>query len=63
MALKFVIPYRLSDKRGKNDAAAICEVVTRPKMRFVPIKLVEQQGQLLVHCTRQGFVQPVIHIS
>ena len=41
MAPKFVAPYRLSGKRGKNDAAdaaAICEAVTRPNMRFVPIK-------------------------
>ena len=60
MAPKFVIPYRLSGKRGKNDAAdaaAICEAVTRPNMRFVPIKSVEQQGQLLVHRARQGFVE------
>lgn len=43
MAPKFVAPYRLSGKRGKNDAAdaaAICEAVTRPHMRFVPIKTV-----------------------
>jgi transposase len=41
MAPKFVVPYRLSGKTGKNDAtdaAAICEAVTRPHMRFVPIK-------------------------
>jgi transposase len=60
MAPKFVIPYRLSGKRGKNDAAdaaAICEAVTRPNMRFVPIKSTEQQGQLLVHRARQGFVE------
>jgi len=60
MAPKFVSPYRLSGKRGKNDAAdaaAICEAVTRPNMRFVPIKSVEQQGQLLVHRARQGFVE------
>jgi transposase len=40
MAPKFVTPYRTSGKRGKNDAAdaaAICEAVTRPNMRFVPI--------------------------
>ena len=46
-------------KCGKNDAAdaaAICEAVTRPNMRFVPIKTVEQQGQLMVHRARQGFV-------
>ncbi len=60
MAPKFVIPYRLSGKRGKNDAAdaaAICEAVSRPNMRFVPIKSIEQQGQLLVHRARQGFVE------
>jgi transposase len=60
MAPKFVIPYRLSGKRGKNDAAdaaAICEAVTRPNMRFVPVKSTEQQGQLLVHRARLGFVE------
>jgi transposase len=59
MAPKFVVPYRLSGKRGKNDkadAAAICEAVTRPNMRFVPPKSIEQQSQLLVHRARQGFV-------
>ena len=60
MAPKFVSPYRLSGKKGKNDAAdaaAICEAVTRPSMRFVPPKNLEQQSQLLVHRARQGFVQ------
>ena len=59
IAPKFVIPYRLSGKRGKNDAAdaaAICEAVTRPNMRFVPLKSEEQQSQLLVHRARQAFV-------
>ena len=42
-------------KRGKNDAAdaaAICEAVTRPTMRFVPIKSVAQQSALMLHRTR-----------
>jgi len=42
-------------KRSKNDAAdaaAICEAVTRPSMRFVPIKTAEQQATLTVHRTR-----------
>ena len=59
MAPKFVVPYRLSGKRGKNDAAdaqAICEAVTRPNMRFVPAKSMSQQCELLVHRARQGFV-------
>lgn len=60
MAPKFVSPYRLSGKRGKNDAAdaqAICEAVTRPSMRFVPIKEAHQQVILCLHRTRQGFVE------
>lgn len=60
MAPKFVAPYRLSGKRGKNDAAdaaAICEAVTRPSMRFVPPKSLQQQSELMVHRARQGFVQ------
>jgi transposase len=59
MAPKFVTPYRLSGKKGKNDAAdaaAICEAVTRPSMRFVPPKSLQQQSELLVHRARQGFV-------
>jgi transposase len=42
-------------KRSKNDAAdaaAICEAVTRPSMRFVPVKTPEQQAALAVHRTR-----------
>jgi transposase len=49
MAPKFVAPYRMAGKRGKNDAndaAAICEAVTRPQMRFVPVKSMEQQAEL-----------------
>jgi len=60
MAPKFVIPYRIQGKRGKNDAndaAAICEAVTRPTMRFVPIKSVDAQAVLTLHRVRQGFVE------
>ena len=61
MAPKLVAPYRMSGKRGKNgalqgaDAAAICEAVQRPTMRFVPIKSEEQQSRLMVHRARQGY--------
>jgi len=47
-------------KRGKNDAAdaaAICEAVTRPSMRFVPIKTIEQQSALMLHRTRDLLVR------
>lgn len=60
IAPKFVTPYRMSGKRGKNDAAdaaAICEAVQRPNMRFVPHKSVEQQSQLCVHRVRQAFIE------
>jgi transposase len=59
MAPKLVSPYRMSGKRGKNDAAdaaATCEAVGRANMRFVPVKSVEQQSRLMVHRARQGFV-------
>lgn len=45
MAPKFVAPYRKSGKNDGNDAEAICEAVTRPSMRFVPVKSLEQHGQ------------------
>jgi transposase len=60
LAPKFVVPYRLSGKRGKNDAAdaaAICEALQRPQMRFVPVKTLDQQAQLSLHRVRQGFVE------
>src|SRR5471032_2717368 len=60
MAPNLVAPYRMSGKRGKNDAAdaaAICEAVTRPSMRFVPLKDEHQQATLCLHRTRQGFVE------
>lgn len=53
----YVKPYV---KRGKNDAIdaeAICEAVTRPNMRFVPVKGVEQQAVLVLHRTREVLVR------
>lgn len=52
MTPAYVKPYV---KRGKNDmvdAEAICEAVTRPTMRFVPIKTASQQSILMVHKSR-----------
>jgi len=57
MAPKFVVPYRKSGKNDGNDAAAICEAVSRPSMRFVPVKSVEQQTMLTLHRVRLGFVE------
>ena len=47
-------------KRGKNDAAdaaAICEAMARPGMRFVPIKSADQQAVLMLHKTRELLVK------
>lgn len=50
-------PYRSEGQVGKNDAndaAAICEAASRPHMRFVPVKSIEQQSLLCVHRLREG---------
>jgi transposase len=57
MAAEFVEPYRRGGKNDTNDAAAICEAVSRPTMRFVAVKSVEQQAVLAVHRLRQGLVK------
>jgi transposase len=47
-------------RRNKNDsadAAAICEAVSRPSMRFVPIKTEEQQAAALTHKARQMLIK------
>jgi transposase len=57
MAPQFVKAYVKTNKNDAADAQAICEAVTRPSMRFVPIKNVEQQGVLALHTVRQSFVK------
>lgn len=53
MAPQFVKPYIKSNKNDMKDAEGINEAVTRPSMRFVPIKTIEQQDVLLLHRTRE----------
>lgn len=58
IAPHFVTPYRMEGKGGKNDAndaAAICEAASRPQMRFVPVKTVQQQAVMAVHRLREGW--------
>ena len=60
MVAKFVSPYRMAGKSGKNDAnnaQAICEAVRRPHMRFVTVKDENQQAMQCLHRTRQGFIE------
>ena len=57
ISAQLVSPYRSQGATGKNDAndaAAICEAASRPTMRFVPVKSIEQQSMLCVHRLREG---------
>jgi transposase len=57
ISAQLVSPYRSEGATGKNDAndaAAICEAASRPKMRFIPVKSIEQQSMLCVHRLREG---------
>src|SRR5262249_13921937 len=57
MPPSYVKAYLKRSKNDANDAAAICEAVVRPSMRFVPIKTKEQQAGLMLHRTRQLLVR------
>ena len=48
----YVKPYVKRGKTDAADAAAICEAVTRPTMRFVPVKTAEQQSVMMLHRVR-----------
>lgn len=52
MPAKDVKAYVKRNKNDAADAAAICEAVRRPTMRFVPVKSAEQQAQLMQHRAR-----------
>lgn len=53
----YVKPYVKRNKTDAADAEAICEAVTRPTMRFVPIKSPEEQAASMVLKTRELFVR------
>lgn len=57
MAPQFVKPYVKGNKTDGNDAAAICEAVSRPRMRFVPINTLEQQDIQAMHRIREQLVK------
>src|SRR5262249_23211278 len=56
MAPQFVKPYVKSQKNDSRDAEAIAEAVTRPTMRFVPAKDVEQQDIQALHRVRERLI-------
>ena len=57
MSPRFVKPYRKNDKNDANDAEAICEAVSRPSMRFVPIKSEAQQDLQAAHRAREQLLK------
>ena len=57
MPASYVKAYVKRNKNDAADAAAICEAVSRPSMRFVPIKTAEQQSELMLHRTRDLLVR------
>jgi transposase len=57
MAPQFVKPYVKSNKTDRNDAAAICEAMSRPSMRFVEVKSIRQQDIQAAHRVRAELIQ------
>src|SRR5207248_4642390 len=57
MAPQFVTPYRKANKNDMRDAEAIAEAVTRPTMRFVPVKSVDQQDLQALHRVRERLMK------
>ena len=53
----YVKPYVKRNKSDAADAAAICEAVRRPTMRFVSVKSAQQQGVLVLHRSRELLVR------
>src|ERR1700681_3302103 len=54
---QYVKPYVKRNKNDAADAEAICEAMSRPTMRFVPVKTAEQQAALMLVGTRDGLVR------
>jgi transposase len=56
MAPQFVKPYLKSNKNDMHDAEGMSEAVTRPTMRFVPTKDVDQQDIQALHRVRERLI-------
>jgi transposase len=63
IAPQFVKPYVKANKTDAADAEAICEAVTRPSMRFVPIKSPEQQSVMSIHRVRLTLMRQRVQMS
>jgi transposase len=63
MPPSYVKPYVKRGKTDSADAGAICEAVTRPSMRFVPVKTEAQQAVLMMHRTRDFLVRQLTQVT
>lgn len=54
---QYVKPYIKTNKNDLNDSKGICEAVSRPSMRFVPIKTIAQQDIQCLHRIRSNLIQ------
>jgi transposase len=57
MSPQFVKPYVKGNKNDSRDAEVICEAVSRPHMRFVPLKTVESQAIQAIHRMRSRLMK------
>jgi transposase len=57
MPAQYVKPYVKTNKNDYIDAEAIAEAVSRPRMRFVPIKSDEQLDMQSIHRVRERWVK------
>ena len=60
---QYVKPYVKRNKNDAADAEAICEAMSRPTMRFVPVKTTEQQAALMLAGTRDGLIRRRTQLS
>lgn len=56
MAPQLVKPYVTRNKNDDRDADGLCEAMSRPRMRFVPVKTAEQQAALMLASVRDGLI-------
>jgi transposase len=56
MAPQLVKPYVARNKNDGRDAEGLCEAMSRPSMRFVPVKTAEQQAALMLTGIRDGLI-------
>jgi transposase len=63
IAAQHVKPYVKRNKNDAADAEAICEAMSRPTMRFVPVKSEEQQAGLMLAGVRERLVKARTQVS